>query len=434
MRNPMLFVLSCAVILSVLSTGQSIRADDDFQYHAYIRSGVLESGQGGKGVPFQAPGAAAKFRLGNEAETYGEAILQKNFNQDGTGPNANVQTLIAYKTYQNNQWSADTDEFTVREAFAEFGNFEFAPAMSFWAGSRFYRRLDIHIDDFYWLDTSGYGGGMQDIPLGDTLKLQAAYLRGSPDNAVDLNNVGVINKQILDLRITDIPVGFGTLELVALPSYVKGGKHETTMTNGDEEEVITTEVDDETAIGLCAVHSLNFANGFNKAAVQWGNGVAMDFGSSLWATPTKVTSDAWRLRFLDYGVWQPNDSFAMMFVGIAQTTDNGEDDNSRQDWYSLGARPTYYFNKNFSLAVEMGVDHTKQEGAAVDGKDLEGTLGKITLCPQIALDNTFFARPVLRAFVTLATWSDDFKGQVGGTPYADDTAGLNYGVQMEAWF
>ena len=421
--------------MTILLTGSPVLADDDFQYHAYMRSGVLESGQGGKGVAFQAPGAAAKFRLGNEAETYGEAILEKDFNQKGAGPQAKVLTLIAYKTQQDNQWSSKTDEFTIREAFAEFNNFDFAPDMSFWAGNRFYRRMDIHIDDFYWLDTSGYGGGMQNIPLGDTLKLHASYLRGSPENAVDLLNVGAITKEILDLRITDIPVGFGTLELVALPSYVKGGKYDTTMTKeGEEDEVITTEVDDETGIGLCAIHSKNFESGFNKAAVQWGNSVAMDFGSALWATPTKVTDDSWRFRVLDYGVWQPNDMFAMMYVGIYQTTDTGENENSKQDWYSLGARPTYYFNKNFSVAVEFGVDHTRQEGAATDGGDLEGTLGKITLCPQIALDNTFFARPVLRAFVTLASWSDDFKGHVGGTPYADDTTGLNYGLQMEAWF
>jgi maltoporin len=40
----------------------------------------------------------------------------------------------------------------------------------------------------------------------------------------------------------------------------------------------------------------------------------------------------------------------------------------------------------------------------------------------------------LRAFVTYAGWSDDFKGFVGGTPYADDTRGLSYGIQAEAWW
>jgi maltoporin len=414
--------------------GSIVHADDAFEYHAYIRSGVLQNGEGGKGTAFQAPGAYAKYRLGNEAETYGEAILVKNFNQQGEGPAGKVETLLAYKTYQDNQWSADTDEFTVREAFAQIERLAFAPEAKLWAGNRFYRRMDIHIDDFYWLDTSGYGGGIEDLPLGDDLRLHLAYLRGSPENAPDIKDVGFIAKQTIDLRLSGIPVGFGDVELVALLSHVKGGTYESTLTNGDEERTITTEVDSTAGVGLAAIHSKNYESGFNKFAVQWGNSVAKDFSSALWAAPGKVSKDSWLFRALDFGVFQPNDNWAMMYVGILQTTDNGEDENNRQDWYSLGVRPVYYFNKNFSIALEAGVDYTRQEGAGTDGDDLDGMLGKLTLCPQVALDNTFFARPVLRAFITLAKWSDDFEGQIGGSEYATDTFGLNYGVQMEAWF
>jgi maltoporin len=411
-----------------------VRADDDFEYHAYLRSGVLESGEGGKGAAFIAPGAPAKYRLGNEAETYGEAILQKNFNAADDGPRALVATLLAYKTQEDNQWSADTDEFSIREAYAEFTGLKVSPGIRWWAGSRYYRRMDIHINDYYWLDTSGYGGGVQDIPLGGPLRLHLAYLRGAPENGVDLINVGLISKQILDIRLAHIPVGWGELELVALPSYMKGGDYETTLEKGDEKKTIETTVETDKAIAFCAIHRKTYSNSFNRAAVQWGEGVAKDFGSSLIATPTDVTRDAWTFRALDYGLWQPNEHFAVMYELLYQQADNGEDQNSRSDWYSAGMRPIWFFNKNFSLAVEMGMDHTRQEGQAEDGGDLEGTLGKITLCPQIELNDFFLARPVLRAFVTVAQWSDDFKGHVGGTPFADDTQGWNYGVQMEAWF
>ncbi|MDD4735370.1 MAG: carbohydrate porin [Kiritimatiellae bacterium] len=424
------------VLLLALACVWSAQADDRFEYHAYIRSGVLEGSTGGKGVPFQAPGAPAKYRLGNEAETYGEAILVKNFNMDEPkGPSAKVETLLAYKTLNDNQWSSQTDEFTVREAYAEFGNFDFSKNVTFWAGSRFYRRQDIHINDFYWLDTSGYGGGMQNLPLGsDKLKLHLAYLRGSPDNAVDLDNVGLITKQMIDARLEGDMGKAGTLEFVALPSYVRGGDYETTLKNGDEEQTTTTKVDSETGIGLCLIHTKNHSIGFNKAGVQWGNSVAKDFGSSLWATPDPVVGSSSRLRLLDYGVIQPNDSWSMMYVGIWDRYDNGQHTDAITDWYSAGLRPLYSFTKNFALAVEAGVDYTCQEGAATDGGDLKGAVGKLTICPEIRLSNDFWARPVLRAFVTVAKWSSDFEGSVGGTPYADDTRGLNYGVQMEAWF
>jgi maltoporin len=41
-----------------------------FEFHGYLRSGYGMNGEGGKMEAFKAPGAFAKYRLGNEAETY----------------------------------------------------------------------------------------------------------------------------------------------------------------------------------------------------------------------------------------------------------------------------------------------------------------------------------------------------------------------------
>src|SRR5215470_9763103 len=46
-----------------------------FEFHGYFRSGYSLNSEGGQQVAFQAPGAGAKYRLGNEAETYGEFIF-----------------------------------------------------------------------------------------------------------------------------------------------------------------------------------------------------------------------------------------------------------------------------------------------------------------------------------------------------------------------
>lgn len=46
----------------------------------------------------------------------------------------------------------------------------------------------------------------------------------------------------------------------------------------------------------------------------------------------------------------------------------------------------------------------------------------------------FFSRPVLRAFLPYANWSDGLRGSVGGVPYSKRTAGLTYGVQAETWW
>jgi maltoporin len=50
-----------------------------FEFHGYFRSGYGLNKLGGQQVAFQAPGAGAKYRLGNEAETYAELIFVNNW-------------------------------------------------------------------------------------------------------------------------------------------------------------------------------------------------------------------------------------------------------------------------------------------------------------------------------------------------------------------
>src|SRR5882762_6689157 len=50
-----------------------------FEFHGYFRSGYGLNSVGGQQVAFQAPGAGAKYRLGNETETYAELIFVNNW-------------------------------------------------------------------------------------------------------------------------------------------------------------------------------------------------------------------------------------------------------------------------------------------------------------------------------------------------------------------
>ena len=100
-----------------------------------------------------------------------------------------------------------------------------------------------------------------------------------------------------------------------------------------------------------------------------------------------------------------------------------------QLWVSAGARPIVHFTRHVSLAVEGGVDWTKNT-ATGDA----GTLAKVTVCPQVSINNRWNSRPVVRAFVTSAFWSDAFVGQVGGPDYATSHEGVTAGMQTEAWW
>jgi len=64
-----LFVLKPACLLAALLVGGPALAVD---FHGYLRSGVGATAGGGDQACFQAAGAPAKYRLGNECETYAE--------------------------------------------------------------------------------------------------------------------------------------------------------------------------------------------------------------------------------------------------------------------------------------------------------------------------------------------------------------------------
>ena len=346
----------------------------------------------------------------------------------------------------NNQ--AQGNDIALRQAYVEGGNvFQSVPEIRFWAGQRYYQRHDIHINDFFYLDMSGYGAGVEDIPLGDFAKLQVAWLGGSVDNY--MTDHGNVAKQNLDVRFTDIKVLAGKLTLWLDYSRTRGGDVRNVFDpNGNP---FSIESSSGWAVGL--IHRTNeptalvstdtndgkngpapveqprggFLGGYNDFSIQYGTGAAYNFASTL-DTSGPYLDDAWRFLVTDHFTIQPSDHFAMQAVGIYEETEYGGP-NSHQRWASLGARPIYYFSDRFSIALEAGIDWAKSEPLGTDGH-----LWKITLAPQISRGGKFFDRPQLRAFITYAQWSDGFKGLVGGMPYKFATDGLSYGLQVETWW
>src|SRR5262249_28627808 len=114
-----------------------------FEFHGYFRSGYGINSKGGQQVAFQAPGADAKYRLGNEAETYGEFIFVNNWlNPERDTEKAWMKTEVMIEanttnsaSYANFSNGTGNDQFRLREAFVRAGNiFESQPNAKFWAG------------------------------------------------------------------------------------------------------------------------------------------------------------------------------------------------------------------------------------------------------------------------------------------------------------
>jgi maltoporin len=393
-----------------------------FEYHGYLRSGFGVNGKGGYMEAFQAPGAGAKYRLGNEMETYGEAALVNNWLNTG-GPTVTTQMRLAYQTRNHMGFDVNNDKFILREAFTRMGNFGWAPGLKFWAGERFYDRHDIHINDFYVFDMSGYGGGVEDIPVGNWGKLSLAYIGGSTDT-YEFPSLGKVAKNTLDMRLNmDLPVGKGMFWLA--PSYLAGGS--STNSNG-----LLSKYNSTAGLAAGFMHTLDtpfgLKNSYNQFTVQYGIGSAANF-SPVVQDPTPGLRDSWQFRVTESTVLQLADNLSVMPVVIWQMQDLGTNGNSRINWLSAGVRPIYNFTEHVSLALETGVDYVDNGPMGV-----RDYLFKGTIAPQLSLGKLFYSRPVLRMFGTYAQWGSGFKGSIGGTVYQRATSGASFGLQAEAWW
>jgi maltoporin len=395
-----------------------------FEFHGYFRSGYGLNSEGGQQVAFQAPGADAKYRLGNEAETYAELIFVNNWlnpEHDAGKIWVKSQFMVEANTsnsasYANFPASIGNDTFRLREAFVQAGNvLQVLPEAKLWAGERYYRRYQAHLDDYYILDMSGYGGGVEDVDV-KIGKMALAFIGGARPDVV--TNHGNYAKSNLDVRLYDVPVPGGKLGVWFNFARAEGGHTDTGVAIADASGY---------AFGV-AHQRLEWLGGYNWFSIQYGKGPASNFSTAI-DDPSPYAKDSQRLRIAEHALIQPNRYFAVMPIVIYQQTRTGIPGEGWGRWLSFGARPQVFLTEVFSVAFEAGFDHTRSGDGAY-----EGWLRKLTLAPQIGAGRKFFSRPVLRAFATYANWSSAFRGSVGGPAYADDTAGFTSGLQAEAWW
>src|ERR1700736_3305280 len=148
----------------------------NFVFTAYLRAGFGFNGSGGsQSFNFEPPdNYGGRSRLGNENDTYMELSLQQNHIL-GDGPDvidASARFTLQYfngSVDHSNGFDAATDGAGsgIVEAYVLLKNvIKTAPEIGFWGGERFYDRWNIDSLDYFWLNMSGVGVGVQNIPLG----------------------------------------------------------------------------------------------------------------------------------------------------------------------------------------------------------------------------------------------------------------------------
>ena len=409
----------------------------------YFRAGYGRSDEGGPQQAFGIPGVA-KYRLGNEAENYGELAFAKTFYPAGafgggaggaeSGPVARVNYRLSFFNPYADYGSAAGTDYSTPEIWASLANVvPGQPEAKIWAGNRFYRRHDIHINDYYFWDMSGGGAGVEDLELGNG-KLAVAWIGDGAESAIysslgrpDPLNVAGFSKANFDFRYYDWPLLGGTGEVGLIYASANSGAD----SKGRQAE-------DSDGFALSVVRTdeeFLDKNSLHKTSLQIGNGPAKTFNSGFETfddgTGSYISPDSnesWRFRATDQIVIKPTEDFSIGSALVYQYTDTG-DGRPSHEWVSAGLRPIWHITDVFSLAFEGGFDWVSGTPGGSGG-----SLGKLTLAPQVALGDEFLSRPVLRAFVTYAMWGNGLQGEVGGPDYSLRDSGWTWGVQMESWW
>jgi maltoporin len=428
-------ILAASILVPAILVPATAAAQDakpPFEFHGYMRSGFGLNERLGDQEAFQAPGASAKYRLGNETETYIELTLQTNWQGEAGGPWFSAKVTPALITGNSNTFT-QINPFALREAYAEGGNvLASQPGMSFWAGHRFYQRHDVHINDFFYWDMSGPGGGFENMDLGFS-KLHVAFIGGTSEGTV--LERGRFSRSHFDVRLSDIAVGgAGALTLGVMPVVALGGDEdagEQPSTNGVAGSVMLT--------------TPGFMGGYNKVSAQYGYGGGSTLNGFVYGA-----EDGQAFRVVEQAQMQFSEQLSMMGTLSLNIDDVNGNDSAGDMWISAGVRPTFHLSQYMALLVEAGVD-VVQPGDDDPDDAVEpdmGFLGKVTVAPAIKAGNGFWSRPEIRAFVTAAFWSDtiqtrlnedtpdptDVINGVGGGTYFDKTFGLSFGVQAEHWW
>jgi maltoporin len=408
----------------------------DINFHGYFRIGYGLSSEKGRQVCFQAPGAQSKYRLGNECDQYGEFMFSgpAYVGDNGVVANANVMfNVFIPTTTQGNpdRFVPNANElgkdlhFGANQFFFDFQGLPFlGKGGKAWIGRRFYKREDIHVIDYFWWNASGVGGGLEDIPVGNTLKLSyAAFtVEGDPvkigtdpnaPSAPPRAEVAIRN----DVRLYGIPVNPGGELVLGLNGII----------NASDKDASGR--DTNNGFSATAMLAEKALGGTSKTGVQYGLGAAVSsngvVGSLL--TPTGT----YFVRGIENFDFQLSPELSGQVTGVVNY--QKAKDGDATTWISAGGRLAYGFNDYAQLLFEAGFDTVKSDADNAQ----RANLAKITVAPVIAAGKGYWARPQLRLFATLALWNDGARAGVdSGGIYAtsDKSAGSTFGMQAEAWW
>ncbi|QFU02763.1 Sucrose porin precursor [Halomonas sp. THAF5a] len=415
--------------------------EEGFSFNAYARSGLLigEDGKSAEGGPYFTPAGSlggAVGRLGNEPDTYAEAIFNYRMRFDN-GAKARYTTMFADGVTTSNDWTADESNLNVRQVYAEFsdlpsftGAFENA---SIWAGKRFDRdNFDIH-----WLDSdvvflSGTGAGIYDMQLADGWT----------------SNLSLYGRSFSDFPVTRESPGddSGSTDNLILTSNNYLGNWQW-MLNGmsaaDNDERLLESGDHAAENGfhtMVAYHGDSFfglGEGSYKAAVLHGQGLGAEVKGL--GSDGNLTEDAASTRLALYGTTYLAPKWRVAPAILAETSEDRYVDGDQYDWATLNVRLANELTQNFEMQYEASYQWMDLDPQGFGARNaVEGDYTKVTFAPTFKPQvGGFWQRPEIRAFASWSDWDEELNAYSGDDSLgSEDFTGSQwtFGVQTEVWF
>ena len=391
-------LLSAAVVLGA-GIGQACASYAEGEYHGYFRAGAGSNSAKGSQACFGLAGVA-KYRFGNECDTYGEFGYTKEFAKSSNGASY-VGTVMA-NFYEPNSGS-NSKNWGLAQMMVEAKKLDFLGGGTAWVGKRYYNRPDMHVLDMKMVHMDGVGAGIDGIKAGPG-RFSYALMRNDDQGAV-----GTSSATRHQLLYHGLPVNTnGTINLDA------------TIISADSKVA-----NSKGGYSLSLTHKQDkLLGGDNTLWLQYGQGAGAQ-------TPGQVGdilagSDTTQTRVGDQLIWQftPEFTGSLNFVYQRNKTPGGT-----TTWTSFGARPTYALTENIKLVLDVG--HDRVSPATGNTQQLT----KVTFAPVLAAGKGFWSRPELRAFVTYAKWNDAAQATgIANGVFGSATNGTSVGIQAEVWF
>ncbi|MDB5959429.1 MAG: lamB [Massilia sp.] len=440
---------SVTLVAGALAVGGPALALD---YNGYFRG--LAGSNSSKGGPtcFQMTGTLAKYRLGNECQVYGEFWMGQEVakTDDGASFSGNIMFY-----FNNANVSSEVDTVGLSQVYAQGDKIPEFNGASLWAGRKYYKREALGPNDFFYWNGQGFGGGMEDMRVGDNLKFSYAWLRrdkliatttggGGSRAAIGAPAVGALaengsnSASRHDFQLRGIPTNpNGSLEL-GLSYIAKDAKG-----SDDYPERML-----HSGYGVTVQHRQTgiLGDGWNKLALQYGVGPGTGGNDAGIGSIGNLTDskDIRRYRVVEGAYAQFTPRLGAELVAIYQKdtgytaaqTVIGRAEN--KVWTSLGGHLVYGFTQHIKLGADLGFDTVKPENGATR------RMTKLTIAPTISSGPRLSARPDLRLFYTYAKWNDaareaaDFANAGSALSstgaFGRATSGSMVGIQVEAWF